>query len=165
MYTRITFYINLLIWVTFFSWSILSYFVINSRHMIFEQKGLSVEYILFRRGEQLGYARGEFMERLLTYHSIGIILWGFVFLGLILLYRKKRLFVYFSLLPIILYLLMTIFYISWDYFMEDTTNYDKIALLVAISSLIIHSYMIKNELRGGSISFFGEATDDEESSE
>ena len=58
---------------------------------------------------------------------------------------------------------MNVFYLSYTYFMEDTTAYDKIALLILIASIIFHTYLMKNERNGGSISFFGETTEGEES--
>ena len=57
---------------------------------------------------------------------------------------------------------MSIFYISYTYFIEDTTTYDKIALLVIVTGSIVHYFLMRNESHGGSINFFGAIQDGEE---
>ena len=54
------------------------------------------------------------------------------------------------------------FYLSFTYFAQDTTAYDKVALLIFIASISIHGYLMKNEREGGTISFFGESTQEED---
>jgi hypothetical protein len=161
VYTQITFIINMMIWVTFMLWNIISYFTITMRSVIFEQKGIPVETIIQKRGIELGFEPNEFLPRLLTFHAIAIICWGLVFFGLILLYRKKKQFSYFILGGTVFYLGMSIFYLSFDYFLQDTTSFDKVALLILISSISLHAFLMKNERSGGSISFFGESEDEE----
>ena len=161
VFTRLTFYINMIIWLTFLLWSILSYFTITSRHIILQHKGIPVEKIIQKRGAELGFEGSEFLDRLLTFNGIAIICWGIVFIGLILLFRKKKQFIYFVLGGTVFYLGMSLFYLGFDYFLEDITAYDKICLLIIIVSSIIHSYLMKNERDGGSINFFGEAPEDE----
>lgn len=163
IYTSVAFYMNTLIWLSFTLWHLISYFTIASRNLILQQKGISVESIIQKRGVALGFEGREFLDRLMTYHAISIICWTAVFIGLILLYRKKRQFVYFVMGGTIFYLGMTIFYISYTYFIEDTTMYDKIALLIVIVSTLMHAYFMKNERSGGSINFFGEPEDEEAS--
>lgn len=156
VFTRLTFNINVIIWITFLLWSIISYFTISSRAMVQQFKGIPVEKIIEERGAELGFEGGDFLARLLTFNGIAIVCWIVVFIGLILLFRKKKQFIYFVLGGTVFYLGMSIFYLSFSYFMEDMTFYDKIALLIIIVSSIIHSYLMKNEREGGSINFFGE---------
>ena len=95
IYTRITFIFNILIWLTFMLWSIVSYLAITMRSIILKQKGIPVEDIIQKRGIELGFEPNDFLPRLLTFHAVSIICWGLVFFGLILLYRKKKQFSYF----------------------------------------------------------------------
>ncbi|MFT6984045.1 MAG: hypothetical protein ACJAUD_002825 [Crocinitomicaceae bacterium] len=67
------------------------------------------------------------------------------------------------MVPLALYLGMSIFYLSFTYFAQDTTMFDKIALLVLGLILIMHSYLMGNERKGGSISFFGESQEEDDS--
>jgi hypothetical protein len=156
VYTRVTFYLNTTIWVTFMSWSIISYLAIASRNLILNHKGIPVEKIIETRGVALGYHNNEFVSRLITFHGIAIICWAIVFVGLVMLYRKKCNFIYPVLLGTMFYIGMSIFYLGLNYFIEDTTTYDKIALLVLVLSCVIQYFQIKTENRNGSINFFGE---------
>ncbi len=165
IFTRVTFYINLLIWLTFILWSIMSYVSISARAFILQEKGISVEAIVEKRGAELGFEGGEFLDRLLTFHSISFICWMIVFVGLVLLYRKKIQFIYFVLGATLFYIGMHIFYLSFTYFVEDTTLYDKISLLILITGSLIHLYLMKNEQSGGTINFFGDDVDDDATTE
>ncbi|MDG1148397.1 MAG: hypothetical protein P8N52_08850 [Crocinitomicaceae bacterium] len=156
IYTKITFTCNLFIWATFMLWNSVSYFTITMRSIILEQKGIPVAQIIQKRGLELGFETNTFLPRLLTFHAVAIICWGVVFFGLILLYRKKKQFSYFVLGGVGFYLGMSVFYLNLNYFLSDTTTFDKIALLVLIASITLHAFLMKNERSGGSISFFGE---------
>lgn len=160
IYTRIIFIIGVLIWLTFQLWTAISYFTLYSASFIEQQKGIPINEIIESRGKELGFLDDEFISRLLTLNAVGIICWGLVFLGLVLLYRKKKQFIYFILGGSIFFLGMSIFYVSYTYFIEDTTTFDKIALLVLITTAIFHFFLMKNEEKRGSISLFGEAEED-----
>ncbi len=161
IFTRLTFYINLIIWLSFMLWNVIGYIAISSRKMITEVKGIEVEKIIAARGVELGFEPMDFITRLGVVHGVGVLCWGAIFFGLILLYRKRKQFVYFIIGGVIFYLGLNIFYLSFQFFREDTTNFDKIALLVMVLSTTIHSFLMKNERRGGSISFFGDADEED----
>lgn len=162
VYTQITFYMNTVIWTTFMVWNVLSYFALSSRYLIEEQKGISITEIIIKRGTDLGFTGDDFLNRLLTFHSISMICWAVIFFGLILLYRKVHRYIYFVLGGIVFYVGMMIFYIDYRYFVEDTTAYDKVALLIIVVSTTLHFFLMRNERNGGSIGFFGEPTEEAE---
>ncbi len=161
IYTRLTFNINMIIWLSFILWSILSFFTIKSRAIILQMKGIPVEKVIRERGVELGFKGEEFIDRLLTFNGIAIICWLIILIGLILLFRKMKQYIYFILGGAIFYIGMSIFYLSYTYFMEDMTFYDKIALLILITSSIFHFFLLKNEQEGGNINFFGETDEGE----
>lgn len=161
MYTRITFYMNVVIWTTFLIWEILSYFALTSSELFIQKKGIPIHSIVEKRGLVLGFEEGEFLDRLITFHAISIICWLAFFIGLIMMYRKLKKYIYFTIAPLIFFIGMNIFYLSFTYFMEDTTAYDKIALLVLIISNIVHSYLLNNKSSGGTSGFFGEPIEDD----
>ncbi len=161
VYTRLTFNINMIIWFSFILWSILSFFTIKSRALILQIKGIPVEKVIQTRGIELGFEGDEFIERLLTFNAIAIICWAIVLIGLILLFRKMTQYIYFVLGGTLFYTGMNVFYINYTYFIEDTTFFDKIALLVLITSSIFHYSLLKKEKSGGNISFFEVAEEDE----
>jgi len=161
IYTLSTFFLNLIIWFIFFLWEILSLIAITSRELIWQKKGVSVEAIVNDRGEQLGFTHGKFIDYLTTVHSIGLICWGIFFIGLILLYRKKESFVYFTVGPLVFFVGMLVFYLNFSYFAEDTTGFDKVALLISLLSLLLHFFLLRSEKLNGRINFFGLDQDEE----
>ena len=162
VYTQITFYMNTVIWTTFMVWNVISYFALSTRELIEQEKGIPISEIIRERGTALGFSGDNFLNRLLTFHSVSMICWAVVFVGLILLYRKSHRSIYFVLGGIIFYLGMMIFYISYRYFVEDTTAYDKVALLIIVVSTLLHFFLMRNERNGGSTGFFGEPTEEVE---
>jgi hypothetical protein len=160
IFTRVTFYINMVIWLIFMLWNVIGYIAISSREMITEVKGIEVEEIIAARGIELGFEPADFITHLAVLFGVGTLCWIAVFFGLILLYRKRRQFVYFIVGGVVFYIGLNIFYLSFQFFREDTTSFDKIALLIIVLSTIIHSFLMNNERRGGSISFFGDVDEE-----
>lgn len=162
MYTRISFYMNVVLWSTFLIWDILSYFALTSSELFIQKKGIPIHRIVEARGQVLGFEEGDFLSRLITFHSISIICWAIYFIGLILMYRKFKKYIYFTLGALIFFIGMNIFYLSFTYFIEDTTTYDKIALLIMVVSIIVHTYLLNNRNSGGTSGFFGEPIEEDE---
>ena len=156
IHTRITFYINGAITLSFLLWNLIGYFAITLRDMFTEMKNVPIENIIHERGLELGFHPVDFIARLGTLYGISVICWLIVIAGLILLYRKRSQFIYFILGGMIFSLGMQIFYMNFQYFSEDTSTFDKILVLIVAVSCIIHAILMRNEKNGGSISFFGE---------
>lgn len=155
IFTRLTFYGNVFIWFVFLLWSAFGYFAVISRDWIWEQKGIPVTTIIERRGTALEFEEGTFVDKLEFAYLVSIVCWLVFFIGLVLLYRKKKIYTYFTLIPLAVILIIQGFYLSFTHFLEDITWFDKILLLVSIVSLSIMSFMIKNERSGGTMDFFG----------
>lgn len=156
IYTRLTFFIGIILSGIFLLWNGITYFALISADWIWNNKGVNVKGIIERRATELNFTADDFVNRLEVASLTSILLWIVFFCGLVLLYRKQKLFIYFTMIPLVLYLIISTFYLSFTYFMEDTTAFDKIALLILGLSLIFHSFLMSNERNGGSISFFGE---------
>lgn len=152
--TKITFYANLVLWSTFMLWSVISTYTISAREFIYKEKHIPVEYIINKRGQELGFSNNDFVDHLSTYHLAGLILWAIVFVGLVLLFRKMKVFIYFFLGPVVVYLLLTIFYLGWTYFIHDTTTFDKVALAIMLISGGVYYYMIKDREYDEELNFF-----------
>lgn len=158
-YTKVTFYINLVLWFIFISWSIASYVAISFRDLILQEKKINVEEIVMNRGEELGFVPNDFLDRLLTFHSVSIILWVIVLVGIILMWRKNLKFAYFFFSGTLFYIGMLIFYLNFSYWKSDTTFFDKIAFLAMNANALMYYFLLRREKSGGSISFFGESQD------
>ena len=73
IFTRVTFYINTVLWLSFMLWNVIGYFAISSRDMISEMKGIKVEKIIAERGVELGFEPADFITRLTVVHGVGIL--------------------------------------------------------------------------------------------
>ncbi len=162
IYTSLTFITNLIIWLLFLIWSGFSYFAVNSRDWIWEQKGIAVTSIINDRGTELGFEDGVFLGRMEMVSMIAIVCWVVFFVGLIFLYRKKRIFVYFTLIPLLTYIGINSVYLGFTYFIEDITLFDKILLLISLVSLSISAFMMRTSSGGNTGSnFFGVPTEED----
>lgn len=160
--TRLTFYANVAICLTFLIWSSFSYFAVISKDWIWEQKGIAVTTIIEQRGSELGFSEGVFMSRLEFASFASIVCWIIFFFGLVLLYRRKTLFTYFTLVPITIYLILNGLYLGFTYFIEDITLFDKLLLLISVVSLIIQAFLIRSGASDGAMNFFGVAQDEDD---
>lgn len=160
-FTRLNFILNLVLWSTFMIWSIISFYAVGARDFIYRQKGIPVESIIKSRGRELGFDGDDFLDRLLTVNGIAIICWGVVFIALILMYRRNKRFFYPFIIPILFYIGMLFAYISPSYFMQDTTTFDKIALLIMLASSTIYYFLIKDKDKDEEINFFGVEDEDD----
>ena len=141
-YTRIATYINLYVWITFLSWHIISFSAISLRAIIYTEKKIDVEALIFRRGAELGFRPYEFLNHLLQYHLISIICWGTLFLGIIFMWRKKKIFALFIFGSLAVYLVILLSNMGINYFIEDTTLFDKILLaVITVNSLLYFIFM------------------------
>ena len=159
IYTSLTFITNLVIWLLFLIWSGFSYFAVNSRDWILQQKGIHVTSIINKRGKELGFDNGVFLERMETASLIAIFCWIVFFVGLVLLYRKKGSFVYFALIPLLAYIALNSIYLGFTYFIEDVTLFDKILLLISLVSLLISAFMLRSGGENSGSNFFGVPTE------
>jgi hypothetical protein len=160
-FTQFTFFLNLFFWFIFLLWSVVSAATLSFRHVVEEYKKIPIEEIILKRGEELGFEPSDFLNRLMTTYSVSVILWSAVFIGLVLLWRKNKFFIYFLGGGVILYVSMLIFYMSYTFFKEDTTLFDKIGLLAMLASSFMYYFLLKKESSDGTMSFFGTDEDDE----
>lgn len=159
-YTKISFYFALIIWFIFFLWSILGVIVIQSRHWIKEEKKIDVTQMIELRGQELGFDKYVFADRLETFHTASIVCWLFVFVGLVLLYRKQLQFIYVFLAGAGIYLLLMLFMLGFGYWAKDTTTFDKVTFILMVAHTSLYYYFLKMEKAGNKINFFGVKEDD-----
>lgn len=154
-YTKISFFFALIIWCIFFLWSILGLVVIQSRHWIKEEKKIDVTQLIEQRGQELGFDRFVFADRLETFHTASIVCWIIVFAGLVLLYRKRMEFIYLFGAGTGIYLLLMWFMLGFGYWLKDTTTFDKIVFILMVAHTFLYYYFLKMEKAGNKTNFFG----------
>lgn len=160
MYTQISFFIGLVITLIFLVWNFLGYLVIDGRNWIEAEKGLDIEVLIAQRGGELGFEPGQFIQKLETFYFFAVVLWCFIFVGLIFQWRKQTIFIYIIGISAILYLIGMWAYLGFDYWLEDTTLFDKVLFILLIGHSLLYAYFLNKEVRGEKINFFG--LDDED---
>lgn len=137
-YTRLTVYINSLIWFTFLMWHVLSYLAFTLRDLIFEQKNIDVISLIYCRGEQLGFNSRNFLVHIINFHIYSILIWGIIFFGLALVWRKNSWAFYVLLAGYIGYFILLLIFMNLDFFNQDVTLFDKILLSFMSLNLLIY---------------------------
>lgn len=125
-FTKFIVFTNLLIWLCFSCWHMISYFAISMRDLILEEKKINVEALIFQRGIELGFSPYQFLNHSIKYHFISVFAWGFVFLGLVLLWRKQRIFSFFIYIGLVSYVAILFLFMGRKYIATDVTFLDKI---------------------------------------
>jgi len=145
-FTRIIFSINLFSWFLLFMWNMISYFVLISSSIIKENKGFSVNAIIRRNGQKLGFNGQEFLDAITQFYFLNNFIWIIIFAGLVLMYRKKAFYPFLLLGGLAVHFLLMFFTLGLQYFLEDVSFFDKILYAILIGSTIIHSFLMKKEI-------------------
>lgn len=143
--TRILFSVNLFSWFLLFMWNMISYFVLLSSDIIKVNKGFSVNAIIRRNGQNLGFNGQDFLDSITQFYFINNFLWGVVFLGLVLMYRKKSIYPFIILGGLGVHFGWMFFTLGLQYFIEDVSFFDKILYSILIVLTIIHSALMNKE--------------------
>lgn len=142
--------INSIIAFIFLFWSFLSLFVILSRRIMEKEKNINVTEIIGKRGHELGFdQKNDFIHELSLFHTLAIVCWIVVLIGVVLQYRRHLNFVFFIGSGIIIYLLAMWIMLGFSYWIHDTTGFDKSIFFIICLSSGFHYYYLKQELNGG----------------
>lgn len=145
-FTRIIFSVNLFAWFLLFMWNMISYFVLLSSNVIKENKGFSVNAIIRRNGQKLGFNGQDFLDAITQFYFLNNFIWIIIFIGLVLMYRKKAFYPFLILGGLTVHFLLLFFTLGLQYFLEDVSMFDKILYAILIGSTIIHSFLMKKEI-------------------
>ncbi len=144
-FTRLMFTVSLFCWVLLSFWNGLSYFIVLSSDIIEEYKGFSVNQILIRNGQNLGFNGPEFLDTITSFYFYTLFIWGFIFIGLVLMYRKKRSYTFFVLGGLSIHFIYMFIVLGFQYFIEDVSPFDKILYGILIIVTFLHSVLMKKE--------------------
>jgi hypothetical protein len=154
-YTKFSFFFALAGWGIFFLWSVLGTVAIRSREFIIDNKEIDLRALLEARAAKLGYETASFISRLETFYTLSVALWFLVFVGLVLMWRRKMIFAWFFFGGVLLYLILMWAMLGFSYFRNDTTLFDKVALFVLIAHTAVYAYILSQEQNGRPIRLFG----------
>ncbi len=144
-FTRISFMIALFIWLLLAVWNAISYFVLLSADVIYENKGISVKAIIRNHGKKMGFNGQEFLESLTNFYLSNLFIWLVVFIGLVLMYRKLKTYPLFIFGGLIVHFTYMFFILGLQYFIEDISFFDKVSYVVFLAIVIIHSWLMNKE--------------------
>lgn len=144
--TRIVFSINLFVWFLLFMWNMICYFVLISSDIIKENKGFSVNAIIRRNGQKLGFDGQDFLDAITQFYFLNNFIWVFIFVGLIFMYRKKAFYPFIVLFGLGVHFSLMFFTLGLQYFIEDVSFFDKILYAILIGLTIVHSFLMKKEI-------------------
>ena len=144
-FTRICFLITLFAWLLLSVWNAISYFVLLSADMIYENKGFSVKEIIRIHGRKMGFNGQEFLDALTQFYFYNLFIWGIIFIGLVFMYRKLKSYPLFIFGGFIIHFAYMFFVLGLQYFIEDVSFFDKICYIVFIGLVVVHSWLMNKE--------------------
>lgn len=138
-FTSVVFTINFIGALLLSFWNLLSYFVVIMSDFIKQHKGFSVNEIIRRNGRNLGFEGQDFLDTITQFYFINNFIWLAIIFGILLLYRRKKTYIYFYFGGFILHFLLLIFWIGLQYFIEDVSLFDKLIYAAMIISTMLHA--------------------------
>lgn len=142
LFTQIVFFIGIIGTSIFGIWNTLSYFILKTPLYLKRHKQVDVEAIVELRGKELGFEGDQFYNSLELFHFTGIFLWLSILIGFIFLWRQKKWSAYLIIGALILYCAFMAVLLGITYFVEDTTLFDKLTLLILLVFVLTHHFII-----------------------
>lgn len=124
-----------------FIWHLFTYAILLKPGFLKRHKFVDVPAIVERRGNELGFAPHTFYETLQTFSLLSAGIWLILILSLIWLWRGKQFYVYIVIGAIVIYMGLLLALLGGNYFIEDTTWFDKLTLLLILLLTIVQNYL------------------------
>ncbi|WP_107037826.1 hypothetical protein [Brumimicrobium mesophilum] len=144
-FTRLVFTISLFSWLILSIWNAVSYFVLLTSDVIKQNKGFSVEDVIIKNGQNLGFNGEEFLESISAFYFNSFFVWLIILFGLVLMYRKKTIYTFIVLGGLAFHFIYMFIVLGFQYFIEDVSLFDKILYAILVVITLIHSLLMKNE--------------------
>jgi len=138
LFTQIVFFISLIIAFIFEIWSLISFFILKNPAYLKENKRVDVLAIVELRGRELEMDGELFVRNIQYFHLIAIGTWGLALIGLLLFWRQIKIAHHILLGSVMAYLIAMFALLGSTYFVEDTTSFDKIVLVILCFLFVIH---------------------------
>lgn len=145
LYTKIVFYIGIIISFIFELWNLVSYFILTSPSYLKQNKGIDVIAIIEFRGRNLGFEEDKLYDALKLFHFSAIIVWLCIIIGLVLLWRQIKWASYVIVGGILIFYSCMFFFLGITYFKEDTTLFDKLSVSLLLLMVIINHLITINK--------------------
>lgn len=153
IYTKTTFFLNILLWVMFFSYSLLQLLSIQYSHLFLVHKGVDLAQLIQQRGNRIGFEGNEFLNQLIFTQQISLVGWTIAWIGLVLLWRQKMAYTFFFFGGNLLVFSSTWYLLGSTYLQEDIPFFLKVLFLLLNANAFIYSFLLFRK-KNGDITFF-----------
>ncbi len=155
IYTRLAFYINLIITFLFLAWNTVVFIVMQFQDLILKHKTVDLKTLLEKQFSKAHIPTEDILEKMESFNQLQFIIWFTILFSSILLYRKKALFIWFLIAPVLILIFFSIYLFNGQFFQAYFSNFDQVALLILILNSIFYFIKLNRELHGSSTNFFG----------
>lgn len=145
LFTQIVFYLGVVITSIFGMWSTISILILKFPGYLKTNKQVDVEAIVGLRARELGFDAQDFYQKLELYHLTCVIVWIGILICLFLIWRSVK---WANVVIIASILALTIFQLVLfgpTYWVEDTTTFDKITLLILLTLVVISHFTMTSK--------------------
>ena len=145
---KYSFFVFLPIAIYFLLWNLLAFFAFSVGDLIRANKSIEISSLVAERFAELGIESANPIGTIQTYHSVSSLLMLGSIIGLVFLWRQKKMFFPLMFISMLFYLGMALFYVGGDYFWSEFSSVDKglvaINILGAILVLKLQFYTGRN---------------------
>lgn len=139
--TRSFFFSHLVGASLFWFWYISAYFSIHFLENI--RGAYHLKRMLTKRGVELGIK--NFREAYENFAFLMIIVWFLYIVGMVLMWRGKRIYRFFVFGVLAAVPIMTVLFLNFNYFRRDVTLFDQVLYLILLVSMLIYYWMDKRK--------------------
>lgn len=137
-WTRTVFFVQLVGWSLFFLWYVLAFFSIKYVDNI--RGARQLKKLVAQRGNELGIP--DFKAAYENFSFLMIALLAAFLIGLVLLWRQRKSYVFFCFGVWLAYPIMVVVFLNMNYLMEDVSLFDQILYFVMLGSLTLFHLVI-----------------------
>jgi len=164
LWIRLFVYFGMFVATIFGLWSLISFSILKNPHYLKQHKKVDVLAIVELRGRELQMEGELFINNLEKFHFLSMCSWFLVFIALILVWRKKKYAIHLLLGSFIFYCVAMFWLLGTQYFVEDTTSFDKFFLIALLICSLVH-YILREQKQLKNTSIVDEELQDEEKTE
>jgi hypothetical protein len=136
--TRIAAIVQWSISLFLMSWHALRLFALTNRGLIEEKKGVRVDLLVRMKAFSLGYETEAFLTSLERLHTVGSVCWGFMLVGIALMYRRSNAYPFVVGAALMGYFFTHVVLFSWGYFFQEVGAIEQLLTLVSFLLFLFH---------------------------
>jgi len=137
LWVRLYVYFGMYVSSIFGLWSLISYAILKNPNYLKYHKQVDVLAIVELRGRELQMEGEIFIKNLELFHVLSMGSWLTIFVATLFVWRKKKYATHTLILAWLVYLVAMLSLLGPQYFVEDTTTFDKFFLITLLVFTIV----------------------------